>query len=681
MKKNLLLAAILVMTIGFWTGSKACTNFVISHDGKMLYYLRNYDRDMRNAIIMVNQRGVYKTAMVSGRGHRWVSKYGSITNNQYGRDNPVGGMNEKGLVIEPMVLNETKSYVGSNTLPGINPGQWVQYQLDVSGSVADVIKNAKKVRLMDLWVPLHYLICDSVSCAVIEYLGDSVVVHTGEDLGIFLNNEFIPVRASSNSPYSVALDSLSRYAGYGSLPEDTLTCSMDPIFIEYHNASAETGFTIPRFIKAAHQIKKVESSMDPLTFNMDSAFSAMDIIVQDGSWSRFQLVYDIQNKAVSWRSIYYADSTGVHASPARTPVFLKDFNFDKDQPVQITNMQDPADPILNADKEKPIQDLTYTHFINYTQAYNKEIVLQADKKEIMLKDHADGFMKPIVGAMYDTETTDWWVGNFMQPLWYGYPEVYTSILGYVSDTMLLDQYIRLLRDPLSKTLTKMISDAGLSSDLTAQAKGSFKINSYFSAGYSAKFDVFPKIQLNDLFIFNGSSYKEIDFNKLKDFFTKANSPAPLDSTSSYIYLQGKSKSDFKASMKLYYSYQDYVLGHFNSKWEWVSGHWVTVKVPFSASVRFKGISLMAVSPFSSSGDLMNTCLKWARPIIIPDYEDIEINISGLNIAESNIFATPFTQQIQQALHMIFFSAPLTDGLTVAVNLALMAITPFCLGGF
>ena len=30
----------------------------------------------------------------------WVSKYGSVTFNQYGRELPTGGMNEAGLVVE-----------------------------------------------------------------------------------------------------------------------------------------------------------------------------------------------------------------------------------------------------------------------------------------------------------------------------------------------------------------------------------------------------------------------------------------------------------------------------------------------------------------------------------------------------------------------------------------------------
>ncbi len=38
----------------------------------------------------------------------WTAVYGSISFNQYGKEFPTGGMNEKGLVVELMWLDETK---------------------------------------------------------------------------------------------------------------------------------------------------------------------------------------------------------------------------------------------------------------------------------------------------------------------------------------------------------------------------------------------------------------------------------------------------------------------------------------------------------------------------------------------------------------------------------------------
>ena len=42
--------------------------------------------------------------MIERQPARWTSKFGSVTFNQYGKDNPMGGVNERGLVIEVMEL-------------------------------------------------------------------------------------------------------------------------------------------------------------------------------------------------------------------------------------------------------------------------------------------------------------------------------------------------------------------------------------------------------------------------------------------------------------------------------------------------------------------------------------------------------------------------------------------------
>lgn len=58
---------------------------------------------------MTNQRNVEKTALIDQKENpiKWISRYGSITFNQVGRDLPFGGMNETGLVVEHMSLPQT----------------------------------------------------------------------------------------------------------------------------------------------------------------------------------------------------------------------------------------------------------------------------------------------------------------------------------------------------------------------------------------------------------------------------------------------------------------------------------------------------------------------------------------------------------------------------------------------
>src|SRR5436305_3006577 len=81
----------------------ACTTFCLKNRGEVLFG-GNYDWDIGDGLVFVNKRGVAKTAadVDSPNPAKWVSEYGSVTFNQYGRENPMGGMNEAGLVVEVM---------------------------------------------------------------------------------------------------------------------------------------------------------------------------------------------------------------------------------------------------------------------------------------------------------------------------------------------------------------------------------------------------------------------------------------------------------------------------------------------------------------------------------------------------------------------------------------------------
>src|SRR5690349_1392961 len=135
----------------------ACTTFVINKDGHIVFG-RNYDWVSGAGIAYTNQRGLFKTSMKSNDGETisWVSKFGSITFNQYGKEFPTGGMNEKGLVMELMWLDEAR-YPEKDARPSVNVLQWIQYQLDNSATTEEVISSDAKLRIQSKDVPLHYL--------------------------------------------------------------------------------------------------------------------------------------------------------------------------------------------------------------------------------------------------------------------------------------------------------------------------------------------------------------------------------------------------------------------------------------------------------------------------------------------------------------------------------------------
>src|SRR5688572_4523016 len=159
--------------------ASACTTFFLAKNGQLAFG-RNYDWLTDAGMVCTNLRGLSKTSMKMPEGSSitWVSKYGSITFNQYGKEFPMGGMNERGLVIEMMWLDGSQ-YPKPDKRPALYVLQWIQYQLDNSASVKEVIATNKRIRISSQAnPPIHYLVADSYGdAATIEFLNGKMVVH------------------------------------------------------------------------------------------------------------------------------------------------------------------------------------------------------------------------------------------------------------------------------------------------------------------------------------------------------------------------------------------------------------------------------------------------------------------------------------------------------------------------
>ena len=119
-----LIATLLVLALA--VPGSACTTFCL-RDGGRIVFGKNYDWSVGDGLLVVNKRGVARKADAESdpRPASWTSKYGSVTFNQYGRDFPSGGMNEKGLAIELMWL-EGSRYPAADARPGVDNLQWIQ---------------------------------------------------------------------------------------------------------------------------------------------------------------------------------------------------------------------------------------------------------------------------------------------------------------------------------------------------------------------------------------------------------------------------------------------------------------------------------------------------------------------------------------------------------------------------
>lgn len=251
------------------TFNYACSTFLLSKDGKH-YFGRNYDWISGNGMVVVNARAVKKSSFnpEGGKGISWTSKYGSISFNQFGKEFPHGGMNEKGLVIELMWLDETK-YPNEDTRTAMSELQWIQYQLDNCATVADVIATDKSIRInRNNAAPLHFLVADeNGEAATIEFLNGKMVAHKGKDL---------PYPVLTNTVYQDAVQQLKNK------PASQWT--------NFADNSVDRFATTCRMIQ---QFQQNNNSTDPV----DYSFSILNKIAM-GDYTKWSIVYDITSRQV-----------------------------------------------------------------------------------------------------------------------------------------------------------------------------------------------------------------------------------------------------------------------------------------------------------------------------------------------------------------------------------------------
>jgi choloylglycine hydrolase len=244
----------------------ACTTFCL-RDGARVVFGRNYDYYTGVGRLTVNRRGLAKSGFQPDIGFSWVSRFGSVSFDQFGCEFPTGGMNEAGLVVELMALSGTQYPVV--TTPTLVDLQWIQYQLDTAASVGDVLGSDREVSIRPGTSPLHFLVADRQGrCATVEFIGGRRVVHVDESL---------PVAALTNHAYDEAWSYASRTPP----------------------AAADTVSSLGRFVHAADAVRQFQETpvSDPVAY----AFNVLDHVQQPG-FTRWNVVYDLANATLHFRT-------------------------------------------------------------------------------------------------------------------------------------------------------------------------------------------------------------------------------------------------------------------------------------------------------------------------------------------------------------------------------------------
>ncbi len=214
---NKLLIFIILFSLS--TDFYPCTGFVIKSEAGVVL-CKNLDWDFADGYIIVNQRGEQKTAIVNENliPLQWKAQYGSVTFNQFGYGMPLGGMNEKGLVMEELSYFLT-SCPDKENIPALNEFQLIQYVLDNFRNVEEAAAVTREINVSALMFRLHYILTDAEgNSSVIEFHKSGVSVYTGKDL---------PVEALSNNSYSECLDYSFKFKAFGGereLPKGNQNC-------------------------------------------------------------------------------------------------------------------------------------------------------------------------------------------------------------------------------------------------------------------------------------------------------------------------------------------------------------------------------------------------------------------------------------------------------------------------
>ena len=299
----------------------ACSSFLMEKDGVFIAG-RNLDSNkFTSGAIVINKRGIRKESRswnelaygeeVPNPQLTWVSKYGSIAFNTFGRDFVDGGMNEAGLFIQEMSLVENK-YPEDTSKPRFFMMLWMQYVLDSFDSVDQVVKSANEV-VIDGW-NWHFFAADAAgNTAAIEFVDGKPVLTYGKAM---------PVKVLANETYATEMDRLLKYDGFGG---DKLVLLKG----DERQRDPDEPVEDDRFVNAATLINRgPDSPLAPLDYGMT--------ILEEMAWEGTQWSYvcDLTNKTIQFRT---------KDSPQLKMLSFADFDFDAASPTLMLDVHATGD--------------------------------------------------------------------------------------------------------------------------------------------------------------------------------------------------------------------------------------------------------------------------------------------------------------------------------------------------
>ena len=300
----------------------ACSAIVLKNENA-LFFAKNFDWTYGDGYLIKNLRNVPKKAFYTQAGTpvSWVSKYGSVTFNQNGKEMPYGGMNEKGLAVE-MLWMEYTDYGKQGEKEYLNELEWIQYQLDNYASVDEVIEQLDKRSIYPVKGKIHYILADPG--------GNSVVI------------EFMFGKVSWSKKEPNQCQAITNY-----------TVGMSQLNYEKQGARLK-GNNSSHF----HRYNVLQRNIDQRVFEktsltVDDAFGALNDVSIDKSGFRtfWSIVYDLKQKIVYFKT---ENSKGIKE------LDIKTLDFDQD--------------ILGLDINSSVKGNIVPHLSPYRQETNTKLI-------------------------------------------------------------------------------------------------------------------------------------------------------------------------------------------------------------------------------------------------------------------------------------------------------------------
>jgi penicillin V acylase-like amidase (Ntn superfamily) len=310
---NRFISLILLSTFSFTVFP--CTTFMQA-TSKQAFMAKNFDWKSGQGEIILNTRNTIKKSITSE--FDWQSRYASFTFNQFGPDLPAGGINEKGLAIEALVLPNTKHPISNHNL--VNEGEWIQYQLDSFSTTQEVLANIKDVNIRRDYVNVHYFICDAkTNCSVVEYINGKRIIHTNLKQNVLTNHAYKTSLEALKSPEKFNMSSV---------------------------AASLNRFKI--------MVSSKVSDMDPAGF-----YKQLDL-VSLGGYTQWQIVYDLFNKELNFKT---------NKRDFNTNIKFSDYALECNQDLKVLNLSGNSIKITKAKGLK----LDVIKRLNNTKEIKKDI--------------------------------------------------------------------------------------------------------------------------------------------------------------------------------------------------------------------------------------------------------------------------------------------------------------------